>query len=244
MSALAEQILEQEFTYDAAGTRIPSSSSIALAQGRALTDLIRSDETIMNTMEIGCAQGVSSLFICEAMKVRPGARHTIVDPFQDKDWRGAGRAALEREGYDNYVFVEELSEILLPRMVQEGRTFDMIFVDGNHSFEHALFDMIFSTKLLKVGGYLAVDDIGIPPVAKAFRYVEQFPCYETVQKVHAWPRSPWLAALARIGSMIPMSPNLLTRLPYKTHGFFRKPRMIVLKKVAEDQRYWRRYNPF
>lgn len=244
MSALAEQIIEQHFTHDAEGRRIAGSSFISREQGRTLADIIRSDPEVLMTLEIGCAQGVSSLFICEALKGREGARHTIVDPFQDKDWHGAGRAALQREGHDNFDFVEELSEILLPRLVQEGRRFDLIFVDGDHSFEHALFDMIFSTKLLRVGGYLAVDDTGIPPVAKAFRYVEQFPCYEVVRKVHAWPRSPLLAALARIGSLVPMSPNVMTRLPYKWHGFFRKPRMIVLKKVAEDQRYWRRYNPF
>ncbi|WP_333592192.1 class I SAM-dependent methyltransferase [Brevundimonas sp.] len=244
MSALAEQIIDQQFTHDAAGKRIAGSSFISRAQGQALTELIRSDASILKTMEIGCAQGVSSLFICDALKGRPDARHTIVDPFQETDWRGAGRAALKREGHDNYDFVEELSEILLPRWVQEERRFDMIFVDGNHSFEHALFDMIFSTKLLRTGGYLAVDDTGIPPVAKAFRYVEQFPCYEVVRKVHAWPQSPGLAMLAKIGSVIPMSPNMLTRLPYKSHGFFRKPRMIILRKVAEDQRYWRRYKPF
>lgn len=196
MSALAEQIIDQHFTHDAAGKQIAGSSFISRAQGRALTELIQSDASILRTMEIGCAQGVSSLFICDALKGRPGARHTIVDPFQETDWHGAGRAALSREGHDNYDFVEELSEILLPRWVQEGRQFDMIF----------------STELLRIGGYLAVDDTGMPPVAKAFRYVEQFPCYEVVRKVQAWPRSPGLAVLAKIGSVIPMSPNMLTRL--------------------------------
>lgn len=242
MSALAEQIINEHVTYDAEGNQIPGSSFVAMEEGRALRDLIQQDRTVKQTLEIGCAQGVSSLFICGALGDR--GRHTIIDPFQEKDWHGAGLAALRKEGHANFEFVEELSEIALPKWVQEGRQFDLIFVDGNHMFEHALLDMVFSTKLLRVGGYLAVDDTGMPPVAKALEYVEKFPCYEVVSRVHAWPRKPLMKLLARIGSLIPLSPNLLSMIPHKAHGFFRKPRMVVLRKVAEDQRHWRWYARF
>lgn len=244
MSRLAEQILSERFTEDAQGRRIPSSSSISRAQGHAIRDLIASDAGVLRTMEIGCAQGVSSLFICEALKGRAGGRHTIVDPFQEKDWHNAGRVALAREGHDNFDFIEELSEIALPAMVREGRSFDMIFVDGNHMLEHAMIDMVFATKLLRVGGYLIVDDTDMPPVAKALRYVEQFPCYALHKRVHAWPAAPHLNLLARIGSLIPMTANGLSLFPRKAHGFLRKPRMAILKKVAEDQRHWRWYARF
>lgn len=244
MSALAEQIISEHVTYDAGGKQIPGSSFVAMEEGHAIRDLIRSDPTVLRTLEIGCAQGVSSLFICAALKDRPAARHTIIDPFQDKDWHGAGRAALIREGHVNFDFVEELSEIVMPAMAKEGRTFDLVFVDGNHMLEHAMIDMIFATKLLRVGGYLIVDDTGMPAVAKALRYVEQFPCYEVVRRVHAWPRAAHLRLLARIGSLIPLTPNTLSLLPRKTHGFFRKPRMVILKKVAEDRRHWLWYARF
>lgn len=42
-----------------------------------------------------------------------------------------------------------------------------VFVDGDHSYEEALNDMIIGAQALSRGGVMYVDDIGLPSVAKA-----------------------------------------------------------------------------
>src|SRR5215510_8030007 len=46
-------------------------------EGDFLFNLIRRDPTICRTLEVGCAHGVSSLYICSAIRGRDGASHTI-----------------------------------------------------------------------------------------------------------------------------------------------------------------------
>ena len=55
--------------------------------------------------------------------------------------------------------VEERSEFALPTILtsNEGR-FDFIFIDGWHTFDHTILDCFYAIRLLRVGGYLVLDD--------------------------------------------------------------------------------------
>ena len=50
------------------------------------------------TIEVGMANGSSSLFIAQALKDNGHGSHIAIDPFQSSDWAGAGMAALRRAG--------------------------------------------------------------------------------------------------------------------------------------------------
>ena len=52
------------------------------------------------------------------------------------------------------------SNTILPLMHQES--FDMVYVDGNHSYSSVKNDLINSSKLIKEGGILCGDDFNIP----------------------------------------------------------------------------------
>ncbi len=71
-------------------------------------------------LEIGFAYGVSTLFACEALNNnQKPCRHIVIDPNQSSLFGGIGLINVERSGYRGLVdFVEEPSEIALPRLLQ------------------------------------------------------------------------------------------------------------------------------
>jgi predicted O-methyltransferase YrrM len=146
--------------------------SIERAQGEALRDLARA-EAARRTIEVGLALGMSALFLCQALADHDG-RHVAIDPFQAESWRGAGLRTLDEAGVASLVeVIEEESQLALPRLVSEGREFDLAFVDGDHRFEGVFLDLCFMTRLVRPGGLVVVDDMWMPAVRTAVAYVER-----------------------------------------------------------------------
>ncbi|MDJ0708008.1 MAG: class I SAM-dependent methyltransferase, partial [Leptolyngbyaceae cyanobacterium MO_188.B28] len=154
-------------------------SEIDRNEGKFIYEIICNDSKILNTLEVGCAYGLSSLHICSALKGRPGASHTIIDPFQDKHWDGVGIKNLEEAGFNFFHFMEVKSEIALPSLLAEKEgQIDFIFVDGFHTFDHTLIDCFYATRLLRVGGYLVIDDLTFPSIERVVDFLKNYPCYE------------------------------------------------------------------
>jgi predicted O-methyltransferase YrrM len=158
---------------DAAGRPVElSPHSIEPAQGEALRDLAIA-EGATRTIEVGLALGMSALFLCQAV-MRGGGRHTAIDPFQQESWNGAGLRTLREAGVEELVeVIEEESQLALPRLVAEGREFDLAFVDGDHRFEGVFLDLYFMTRLVRPSGLVLVDDMWMPAVRTAVAYVER-----------------------------------------------------------------------
>ena len=146
--------------------------SIERAQGEALRDLAVAEDA-GRTIEVGLALGMSALFLCQAVLPR-GGRHVAIDPFQRESWKGAGLRTLREAGVEEFVeVIEEESQLALPRLVGEGREFDLAFVDGDHRFEGVFLDLYFMTRLVRPGGLVVVDDMWMPAVRTAVAYVEK-----------------------------------------------------------------------
>jgi predicted O-methyltransferase YrrM len=97
-----------------------------------------------------------------------------IDPFQTESWNGAGLRTLREAGVEDLVeVIEEESQLALPRLVSEGREFDLAFVDGDHRFEGVFIDLYFMTRLVRPGGLVVVDDMWMPAVRTAIAYVER-----------------------------------------------------------------------
>jgi precorrin-6B methylase 2 len=136
-----------------------------------LTDTLRLIEQSVHdgdqTMEIGC--GVSTVVFAAC-----GARHTVISP--DPGEHERVREYCERSGVDvsQVVFLTGFSDDLLPAMCRE-RTFDVIFIDGAHSFPYPEVDWHYSTKALNLGGLLVMDDVPVPAVAPLLRHMNVEP---------------------------------------------------------------------
>jgi hypothetical protein len=59
---------------------------------------------------------------------------------------------------------------VLPRLVAEGRRFDLAFVDGNHRFDAVLLDLVYLGRLVRGGGIVFLDDYQLPAVARAVSF--------------------------------------------------------------------------
>lgn len=217
-------------------------SAIDQEEGQFLFNIIRNDPSISKTLEVGCAYGLSSLHICSASQDREGASHTIIDPFQHTDWKGVGVKNLKEAGIDFFNLIELKSEFALPQVLEEKEgTFDFVFIDGWHTFDHTLADCFFATKLLRVGGYLAIDDVYFPSVRRVVDLFDTYPCYEHYGSVNYALSKSWKKALAR-RLLSPFSQRTLTRFLsmelYKRIFEDTSMRMVALKKVSEDKRNW------
>lgn len=219
------------------GQAIDLAHHIARDESNLLADVIKSDPTIERTLEVGCAYGLSSLTICDALSGRPNAHHTILDPFQFGWCRGIGVANLQRADFKNYELREERSELAMPKMVETSQTFDMIFIDGWHTFDQTLVDCYFATRLLRVGGYLVVDDANLKPVRRAVGFVSQYPCYRQHRALFCPVKRGWKArTLRELVATIPALRGVLSN--HIRDAIEDQHSMVALQKIAEDNRDW------
>jgi predicted O-methyltransferase YrrM len=149
--------------------------AIGAEEGLALREWVRA-EGALRTLETGLGYGIATLFICEGLLANgPDGRHVAVDPYQLEGlpghrtaFAGAGLRILEEAGVRDLVeFHNEESQLVLPRLLADGRRFDLAFLDGNHRFEGVFCDLIYSGRLLKEGGIVFVDDTQLPGVRRA-----------------------------------------------------------------------------
>jgi predicted O-methyltransferase YrrM len=241
MNSIIEEIYRTGVVRDRFNNEYELHSSIDRIEGEFIFQLIKSEPDICKTLEIGCAYGLSSLFICSALSERKSARHIMIDPLQQELWNDVGVSNLQRSGFDFFELIEEGSEFILPKMAQnESGTFDLVFVDGWHTFDHTLLDLFYANLLLRKDGYLVIDDCSLPSVAKAVSYISKYPSYQIAQECP--PRTEFRRALRNIiTTVIPQSisgyvvPKILYDKYYIRTLF---SRMVALKKVEEDERDW------
>ena len=146
--------------------------AVDAAEGEALREwVVREDAT--RTIEVGLGYGIAALYICDGLLAngRDGARHVAVDPHQATRFAGCGLQFLEEAGLADLVeHHAEESQLVLPRFVSEGRSFDLAFVDGNHRFDGVFLDLVYLGRLVRAGGIVFVDDHQLPSVARAVSF--------------------------------------------------------------------------
>jgi predicted O-methyltransferase YrrM len=148
-------------------------------------ETIANDPSVLKTLEVGCAIGFSSLAITTALKGRPNAHHTIIDPFQHSMFDSAGIDLLESKGINNFNLIERGSQIALPSLLDKSKVFDLILIDGFHSFEQTMLDIFYSTRLLREGGYLVVDDSSLARRRKVCCLLRKSTVAETARQAEA-----------------------------------------------------------
>jgi predicted O-methyltransferase YrrM len=140
--------------------------AIGADEGAALRDWVRR-EGARRTIETGLGYAVSTLFICEGLLENgAGARHVAMDPY-----RSVELETLEEAGVRDLVeFHAEESQIVLPRLLAEGRRFDLAFIDGDHRFEGVFLDLVYCGKLLEPGAVVFADDMQLPAIRRAVSF--------------------------------------------------------------------------
>jgi len=181
--------------------------SITRTEGEALREWVKREGAV-RTIETGFAYGISALFICDGLSAggNADAIHVACDPNQTDYFGDCGLQVLAEAGVEDLVeFHPEPSEILLPRLLSEGRSFDLGFIDGNHRFEGVFLDLIYLGRLVRNGGIVFVDDYQLPAIAKAVGFCTTNLGWELVEvsaddDLHQWAvvrtptEEPWTRA--------------------------------------------------
>jgi predicted O-methyltransferase YrrM len=140
-----------------------------------LRELIRAKKPT-NTLEIGLANGASALAILASLKEFSAEtyQHTSIDPFQKDFWKSTGLCSVQSAGLqDHFRFVGYLSCQALPRLLEAGDRFDLIYVDGSHSYSNVFVDYYYGVRLLKKNGVILFDDCTTRDVAEVIRFITQ-----------------------------------------------------------------------
>ena len=139
------------------------------SEGEALRNWVVR-ERAARTIEVGLGYGISALFICEGLLTNgaAGSRHVAMDPHQDTRFASCGLQFLDEGGVaDMTEFYAAESQVVLPRLLEDGRRFDLAFVDGNHRFDGVFVDLVYLGRLVQPSGIVFVDDYQLPAVARA-----------------------------------------------------------------------------
>ena len=144
---------------------------------RILAELVRTSKAT-NVLEIGMANGSSTLAILGELKGTPNGHLTSIDPFQmhppspGPGYGGAGLESVRKAGLtDRHTWIEMLDYLALPKLAAEGRRFDFIFIDGYHAFDYAMLDFFFADLLLQSGGMVLFHDSGSVSVNRVCQFV-------------------------------------------------------------------------
>ena len=215
-NTFVEALLEKKIVHDEALNEIPLHSGVSEKDGKFLQKII-TENKFKNTIEVGCAYGVSSLYICAASSQHGNYSHTVVDAFQT-DWKNIGVLNLKRAGFTSFELIEKLSELALPQLLEKNKKYDFAFIDGWHTFDHVMIDFFYINRMLEVGGVITFHDLDMPSQKKLFRYILNYPCYEFY------------------GSVIDTSGGKTLNVRIK-EAFFKLPLKFFSKIVPKRNRY-------
>lgn len=141
MNEVLQAILASKKVTTDSGIERPLDYHIDSAEGEFVQSLIRKHRPRV-VLEVGCAYGISSLYIGEALREHGGTKHIIIDPGQhlpygrgpNTGFEGIGLANLKRAGYyDRVEFYEEASFECLPKLLARNEKIDFAFLDGQHT---------------------------------------------------------------------------------------------------------------
>ena len=147
--------------------------SVPPAEAEALRGWVER-EGATRTIEVGLGYGVSALAVCEGLvrNGHDGACHVVVDPFQETRFEGRGLRLLEEAGLAPLVELHpEDSQIVLPRLLAEGRRFDLAFVDGNHRFDGVFLDVVYLGRIVR-GQWAVLGTPAAPPERRFDHFVD------------------------------------------------------------------------
>ena len=134
-------------------------------------DIIPPSNKPLKIMEIGAYHGANACSLVKTLATHPKSEIHCVDPWMDYtdyiEYKG-------KQGNNYSLFLknisklepEDVSKIFIHRISSanldlyfKDESFDIIYIDGNHSTYFVLQDAILSLKKLVPGGYLIFDDL-------------------------------------------------------------------------------------
>jgi len=168
------------------------------------------------TLEVGLAAGGSALTFTASHRdlgASAARQHIAIDPYQRNF---VGTTLLRRAKLDPFCeVIEEPSCLALPRLMREGRRFDLIYVDGSHAFQEAIIDFYYARHLLPIGGVVLFDDCTSRGVSELIKFIRT-----EIVSMREFDLSPFRDDPAR----------------YRIARLLRKAQCLAFKKIADPRK--------
>lgn len=146
-------------------------------------------ETDPRAVEIGSWQGKSTVCIAQGLRDKPGAQLTCIDPFdasgdaESKDAYDGRAQALNgplRRAFEANLAAASVRDVVDVRagfshdhVDAIDESIDLLFLDGDHSYDAIKRDFVEWSPKVKSGGYLAMHDVVHPVHEGPRRVVEE-----------------------------------------------------------------------
>ena len=134
----------------------------------ALEEFACADGEGFDALEIGSFEGRSAMWFMNSLHLKT---MTCVDTWRggEEMWQMAEEIPLMEKRFDKNMEAANVpdgmlrkikgdSYSVLPRLMVEKKRYDLIYVDGSHTAEAAMFDAVMGLHLLRVGGIIMFDD--------------------------------------------------------------------------------------
>lgn len=187
------------------GKRYPIAHSTSADICRRYAELIV-EHDLKRGLEIGTLFGFSTMFLADAFSRTDGRLDTVDIRYAKRTWSNGeeieeihevAERLVEQAGLGARVtFRIGNSNEVLPRLIEEGIAYDFGLIDGSHRFEVALLDFICLDRMLAVGGYVAIDDVGANVSSKEGLAGGPNRLLETIFTTGRYEVEPWSANVA------------------------------------------------
>ncbi len=168
-SQLVDRLMTERPNFHGKGT-------VSWSATRGTLDLIdRVVEPGNHTLETGA--GASTVVFASR-----GARHTAVSPMAAEHAAIAAYAKTIDIDMSAVTMIAATSDSILPTLPLDDR-FDVVFVDGAHSYPIPAVDWHYGQQRLTVGGLMILDDVPIPAVVGVFDLMHELDNWEFVEIV-------------------------------------------------------------
>ena len=126
------------------------------------------------TLEVGLAEGFSTLYFLAAAKTNGGGSHVAIDPFEISDWHGIGVQKVRQSDMNSHFrLIEAKSVSALPLLASENSQYGLIFIDGDHRYDSQLADFVLADVLCPKGGYLFFHDTWMDSTKKLVSFIQR-----------------------------------------------------------------------
>jgi len=135
-----------------------------------------------DTLDWGLGDGAACMAIVLARReLGFSTRHVSLDPFQYLIAKNVGLIQLQSRGLTGEVdFREDRSEEFLTDAIRNGRKFDFMFIDGDHSAGAKMTDAYLADRATKPGGVIAFHDALFDSTAAAVTWLLNDRKYELI----------------------------------------------------------------
>ncbi|MGA3163975.1 MAG: class I SAM-dependent methyltransferase [Verrucomicrobiota bacterium] len=162
---------ELQLGYDGQRHSLDTKTRVAPQQGMWLYKLYCESKP-KSSLEVGMAYGFSTIFFLAALAKNGSGSHIAIDPFQKSLWHGIGlQKIIETRSEGVTRFMEDYSFHAVTDLSRAGRTFEFIFIDGNHRFDDVLVDFTLCARLCPIGGLIIFDDLWMPSVQMVISFI-------------------------------------------------------------------------